>query len=144
MSEIYTLTAAPLLGIIYRTLGDKGASATVLKSVYARLWELRHSDDAAATNPLNRLRAMAHRYAMDYKIENNVTSPQGPSISESDLEHREELMGDGLSEKEYKLLKLAYLNAMPVASLAKANNCTVDEMEDRIKNILSKIRRAKT
>ncbi len=144
MSEIYALTSAPLLGVIHRTIGDERASTNVLKSVYARVWELRGQDENAVSNPLNRLRALAHRYALDYKIKHGLKPAKGPTVSTSDLKSRESLLADGLSDKEYMLLKLAYLNAMPIASLAKSNNCSVEEMERRIQNTLSKIRRAKT
>ncbi len=143
MSEIYALTSAPLLGVIHRTIGDKSASATVLKSVYARIWELRGQDENAVSDPLNRLRALAHRYALDYKAKYDLEPVKGPDVPTSDLKSRKDLSAEGLSDKEYMLLKLAYLNAMPIAALAKSNNCSVEEMERRIQKILSKIRRAK-
>ena len=144
MSEIYDLTSASLLGVIHRTLGDEKASATVLKSVYARIWELRGQDENAVSDPLNRLRALAHRYALDYKIKHGLKPVKGPAVPTSDLKSREGLLADGLSDKEYTLLKLAYLNAMPIASLAKSNNCSIEEMERRVQKILSKIRRTQT
>jgi len=144
MSEIYDLTSASLLGVIHRTIGDESAAAEVLKSVYARIWELRGQDKNAVSDPLNRLRALAHRYALDYKSKNNLKPVKGPAVPTSDMKSREDLLADGLSDTEYMFLKLAYLNAMPIASLAKSNNCSVEEMERRIQETLSKIRRVKT
>lgn len=144
MSEIYTLTSASLFGIIFRTLGDKEASEAVLKSVYKRIWSLSKAGETPAGDPLNRLRALAHRYAMDYKVKHKLNHVIATPLPAAALKTYEQLSGDSVSEKEFTLLKLAYLNAMPLSALAKSNKCSEEDMERRIKKILSQIRRVTT
>ncbi len=144
MSEIYALTSASLFGIIFRRLADKDASSTVLKSVYARIWELRNDGGSAATDPLNRLRALAHRYALDYKVKHLHDAPAAQAVPASKLKNREQLAGNHVSEKEFALLKLTYLNAVPVSVLAKTNNCSEDDMKRSIKKIVMQVRRAQS
>lgn len=141
MSEIYALTSASLYGIIFRNLGDEAASAKVLKSVYARVWDLRKEPGDLLSDSMNRLRAMAHRYALDYKVKHGLKNAPSQPITAQTLKSLREFDGTNLSDKELSLLKLAYLNALPIATLAKANDCSEAEMGQRIKKILSKIRR---
>ena len=141
MSEIYALTSGSLYSIIFRNLGDEAASAEVLKSVYARVWTLRKDPGDLLTDSMNRLRAMAHRYALDYKVKHGVKNISSERLTVKKLESLSKFEGNNLSEKELSLLKLAYLNALPIEALAQANNCSEAEMERRIRKTLLNIRR---
>lgn len=141
MSEIYALTSASLYGIIFRNLGNEAASAEVLKSVYARVWDLRKNPDDLLTDSMNRLRAMAHRYALDHKVKHGSKNTYAAAVTAETLKSLDQFDGGNLSSQELSLLKLAYLNALPMASLAQSSNCSEAEMERRIRDILSKIRR---
>ena len=143
MSEIYTLTSASLFGLILRLLGDADASASVLKSVYARIWDLGQDKKLPQDNSMNFLRATAHRMSVDYKVKHKLKIQAASALESTQLVTRDQLSEHDLSEKEFALLKLVYLNSLSLSSLAKSNDCSEEEMKRRIKKVISKIGRAR-
>ena len=136
MSELYALTSAPLFGIVSQMLGDRQISSSVLKSVYARVWELGLVQELPREDPLNFLRALAHRMAMDYKLKHDIQNS-----TPSQFANMKELSGHNLNKKEFALFRLAYLNALPSPPSSEFSNVSEEEMERLVKEVLLKIRR---
>lgn len=123
MPDIYALTAPHVFGIITQIIPDKADSEKVLKKVYARVWARRdilvsrHKGD-----PLNYLRRLAHRSAMDFKFKMNIESKlesDDRNLPEMDIAKAEVL---GVTEQDMRILKLAYLNGASVSDISAIEN----------------------
>jgi len=119
MPDIYALTAPHLFGIITQIVPDKIEAEGVLKKVYARLWARRdvlvkrHKGD-----PLNYLRRLAHRSAMDFKFKMNIEfklNTDVRNLAEMDIQKAEIL---GVTEQDIRILKLAYLKGASVSEIS--------------------------
>lgn len=119
MPEIYALTSPHLFGIIKNIVSDDASAQTVLKSVYARVWDRRrvlksrHKGD-----PLNYMRRLAHRSAMDFKFKAGTASAGiGEFMPLPDIDAAK-LKALGVSEQDIRILKLAYLKGASVSDIS--------------------------
>jgi len=141
MSDIYNLTSSHVYGLIFRVVDEEQKATKVLKAVYRRLWEQRHEIQKKSLDPLDWLRATAHRYAMDYKMTNSILS-ETPSIS------RKEEGGDpcrlqmlNLSEDEKTLFTQAYLKGRTLSEISLERQQNEKDISRALKRINQKIKR---
>lgn len=141
MSDIYNLTSCHIYGLIYRVVNKEKDAAHVLKAVYRRLWDQRDEFQKKTLEPLDWLRATAHRYAMDYKTTKSILA-ETPSIS------RKEEGGDpsrlqklNLSEDEKTLFKQAYLKGESLSDMSKKRNQSEEDISQALQDINQKIKR---
>lgn len=141
MSDIYNLTSPHVYGLIFRVVDEEKEAAHVLKAVYRRLWEQRHEFQKKTLEPLDWLRATAHRYAMDYKTTQSILC-ETPAIS------RKEEGGDpsqlqtlDLSEDEKTLFTQAYLQGDSLSDISLKHRQTVEEISQTLEKINQKIKR---
>ena len=141
MSDIYSLTSSHIYGLIYQIVNDDQKASHVLKAVYHRLWEQKHEFQKKTLEPLDWLRATAHRYAMDYKTKKSILNDT-PAVSRK--ENSREMSNPSmlnLSEDEKTLFKLVYLKGEPVSAIAAQHNQSEENISRALENINQKIKR---
>jgi len=141
MPEIYALTSPHLFGIITNIVSDKSDAQRILKSVYARIWtqrlvlQSRHKGD-----PLNYLRRLAHRSAMDFKFNETASSKSNTDLSmppEVDLTKAKAL---GVSEQDLRILKLAYLKGASVSDISDHEKLDMEQIKASLVNTVERLR----
>lgn len=140
MSGIYDLTSSHIYGLIYRVVDNENGATRVLKAVYRRLWEQRHEFERKSLEPLDWLRATAHRYAMDYKTAKSIICDT-PAISQKKSDGASQQQKLDLSEEEKMLLKHAYLETESLADLSARFNNSEERIAGKLELINQKIKR---
>jgi len=141
MSDIYNLTSSHVYGLIYQVVNDDKKASHVLKAVYCRLWDQKDEFHKKTLDPLDWLRATAHRYAMDYKTK-KVILDGTPSVSQkNDPNETLNFSTLNLSENEKVLFKQAYLQDESVSEIAAKHNQSEDHISRVLENINQKIKR---
>lgn len=139
MTEIYAMTSAHLFGVIHNIIPEKASAATVLKSVYKRIWNERVGLCQRQRAPLTYLRRLAHRFALDFKVEagaKNLGRCPGLDLTNLDFPALKEV---GLSDLDLRILQRAYLQGIPVSDIAKKEGLSPREVQNSMDAILSKI-----
>ena len=141
MREIYTLTSPHLFGIIKSIIFDEATAKRILKSVYSRVWtqrrilESRHKGD-----PLNYMRRLAHRSAMNFKFDQTSEVRSMASLSlapEIDLSRAKAL---GVSEQDMRILKQAYLNGASVSEISDYEKLDIQQTKASLDNTIKRLR----
>lgn len=140
MSGIYDLTSPHIYGLIYRVVDNESGATRVLKAVYRRLWDQRHEFERKSLEPLDWLRATAHRYAMDYKTAKSIICDT-PAISQKKSDGASQQQKLDLSEEEKMLLKHAYLETESIAELSARFNNSEERIAGKLELINQKIKR---
>lgn len=140
MSGIYDLTSSHIYGLIYRVVDNENGATRVLKAVYRRLWDQRHEFERKSLEPLDWLRATAHRYAMDYKTAKSIICDT-PAISQKKSDGASQQQKLDLSEEEKMLLKHAYLETESLADLSARFNNSEERIAGKLELINQKIKR---
>ncbi len=141
MSDIYNLTSSHLYGLIYQVVNDDKKASHVLKAVYCRLWDQKDEFQKKALDPLDWLRATAHRYAMDYKTKSAILNGT-PAISKNNGVGKDsDYSTVSLSEDEKILFRQAYLQGDPVSEIASKHNQSEEQISRTLENINHKIKR---
>ena len=141
MPEIYALTSRHLFGIVIQIVPNRTDAEDVLKKVYARIWAQRHVlIQRHKGDPLNYMRRLAHRSAMDFKFKMNVES-----ISKSDLKNDfkidlKKVRALGVSEQDMRILKLAYLKGASVSDISDYEKLDVKEVKASLDRTVDRLR----
>ncbi len=141
MPEIYALTSPHLFGIVTNLIPDAASARDVLKSVYARVWNQRHIlKKRHKGDPLNYMRRLAHRTAMDYRFEINSQSEL-----KSDLANIADLDGTkaadlGVSNQDMRILRLAYLKGATVSDISDYENLNSKQVKASLKKTVTRLR----
>jgi DNA-directed RNA polymerase specialized sigma24 family protein len=141
MPEIYALTSPHLFGIIKNLVSDNKSAQSILKSVYSRLWEQRHVlQTRHKGEPLNYMRRLAHRLAMDYKLQSNMKSELEfdlDGISSVDLSKANSL---GISDQDIRILRLAYLKGASIYEISIHEKLDTNQIKASFKKTVSRLR----
>jgi len=140
MSGIYDLTSSHIYGLIYRVVDNENGATRVLKAVYRRLWDQRHEFERKSLEPLDWLRATAHRYAIDYKTAKSIICDT-PAIYHKKPNGASQQQKLDLSEEEKILLKHAYLETESLAELSTRFNNSEERIAGKLELINQKIKR---
>lgn len=141
MPEIYALTSPHLFGIVKNLVSDNNSAQTILKSVYSRLWDRRHVlQTRHKGDPLNYLRRLAHRLAMDYKLQSNMKSElvfDVEGISSVDLSKANFL---GISDQDMRILRLAYLKGASIYEISILEKLETSQIKASLEKTVGRLR----
>lgn len=141
MSDVYDLTSSHIYGLIYQVVNDDRKASQVLKAVYCRLWDQRNEFENKSLDPLDWLRATAHRYAMDYKTKKSILNGT-PAVSDMNGSGpRYNALALNLTEEERTLFKQAYLKGDSVSVIASKQDQSEEHISRLLENINHKIKR---
>ena len=140
MTDIITLTSPHLNGIIFQVLKDEKQSAVVLKAVFTKIWKMRRFGHLSA-DPLNAMRAIAHRYALTYK-HLGQSALEGDTLAEMSAKGSATLgASTALSKADTEMLRQVYQNSPSNIGGTEAEHPLNAKVSEKIKDIVSKMAR---
>ena len=141
MTELYSLTAPHLYGLIFRVLPNERRASDVLRVLFKQIWDLRSSPAYQRSDLLNVLRAQAHRLAIEYKLAEQFALHPNPAASAPRLESRPDIPAKlaAMDAGDLKFLSAAYLDAVPQDDLAKSFGLKNDEVGPRLSALLTEL-----
>jgi len=141
MPEVYALTSPHLYGIVKTLVSDEVSAQIVLKSVYARIWERREVLQARHRgDPLNYIRRLAHRLAMDFKLRDNVKVDLDTDFAVISNLYLFKAKARGISEQDMRILSLAYLKGASISDISAFEKLDVSEIRQSLKNTMNRLR----
>lgn len=108
LEQVYRLTRAHLFGVILRIQPDRGIAEDLLQDVYINIWRAAQGYDAARSQPMTWLIAIARNRAID-SLRRRKTEPQTV-----------DLHADGDEEDDHPLERMASDDAGPLQLLEQA------------------------
>lgn len=141
MPELYALTSPHLFGIITRIVPDNAAAESVLKKVYARVWTQRHIlAQRHKGDPVNYLRRLAHRSAMDSKFKMNIEAKLNPDLPDAAEIFASKAKLSEISDQDLRILKLAYLHGASVSDISGHEKLNVKQVKASLDKTMSFLR----
>lgn len=141
MREIYALTSPHLFGVITSIVPDETAAGRVLKSVFASVWTQRQAlQSRHKGDPLNYMRRLAHRFAMDYKFSETGEVSSKANLSSPPEIGPGEAKALGVSEQDLRILKLAYLRGESVSDISDYENLDMQQTKASLDNSVKRLR----
>lgn len=141
MREIYALTSPHLFGIIKSIVSDEADAQRALKSVYARVWTQRRAlQSRHKGDPLNYMRRLAHRSAMDFKFRETAEVRSKANLSLPPEAGLSEATALGISEQDMRILKLAYLKGASVSDISNYEKLDMQQTKASLDNSVKRLR----
>ena len=143
--EVYTRTAAKLLGVILRILKDRGQAEDVLQEVYLRVWQAADRYSPETGRPMTWLITIARNRAIDVVRQRRETTapatdvggpdwfdllpdPRNAEAELTDIQRLRHCLGE-LDEKQRSCLLAAYYEGFSREELAMRYSAPVNTVK---------------
>ena len=134
MPELYALTSPHLFGIITQILPEEALARSALKDVYSRIWEQRGVlESRHKGNPINYLRRLAHRSAMDSKFNFNIKTKLNSNLTNASEGFPK---AAGVSDQDIRILKFAYLKGASLSVISDYESLTSEQVKTSLDRTL--------